>query len=121
MIAQLDNELWTRIFLADQSLKREDIASSFCMSWDNPTKIEHCALGVFQLKPENRDRGCFVLVKSFYQKSYHRRSYFETKYFFSFAQNHKDALLEFLSDLSKREQEWLGAHLYLKGHPAYQG
>ncbi|MDP3731210.1 MAG: hypothetical protein Q8R34_01810 [bacterium] len=121
MIPQLDNELWTRIFLADQSVKREDIANSFSMSWDELTKVEHCALGVFELKPEKRNRGRFVLVRSFYQKSYDKRISFETNYIFSFAQNDQDALLEFLPELSKEEKEWLNVHLYLKDHPAYQG
>lgn len=121
MISQLDNELWTRIFFAGQSLRRDDIANSFCMSWDNPTKIKHCALGVFQLKPEKKDRGHFVLVKSFYEKSYAQRSAFETMYHFSFAQNYQDALLGFLPHLSQEEKEWLMVHLHLRHHPAYRG
>lgn len=125
MIIQLDNDLWARIFATNDLLTREDIASSFGMTWDNWPRnsedVRHYALGVFQLRPEKKDFGRFVLVKSFYQKRYHTISGFETKYLFSFAENHEDALLEFLPYLSKEEQEWLHTHLHLKDHPAYQG
>lgn len=124
MIIQLDNDLWARIFAADQLLVREDIASSFGMTWDNVPRNwdgKHYALGVFQLKAEKKDSGRFVLVSSSYKKQYHTRSEFETNYLFSFAETDKDALVEFLPYLTKEEQEWLHVHLYLKDHPAYQG
>ena len=124
MILQLDNELWSRIFAANDALNREEVAISFSMSWDNwtiPHDGRHFALGVFQLKQEKKNTYRFVLVRSFYEKLYDRRRKFITTYDFSFAENHQDALLEFLPELSKEEKEWLSVHLYLKDHPAYQG
>ena len=111
MIIQLDNELWQRIFLADPSLTREDVARDISMTWDNFNLVgRFCALGVFQLKPEKKDVGRFALVKSSYQKLYARRNRFKTHYFFSVAENHEEALLEFLPHLSQQEKKWLNAY-----------
>lgn len=121
MISQLDNGLWRSIFLANDSLKREDLARSFTMTWDNPTTVRYCALGIFQLKSKKKNLGRFVLVKSCYQKQEGSRYSFNTIYFFSFADNVHNALLDFLSYLEEEEKEWLNIHLFLRKHLAFQG